>query len=207
MQKDFWDQRYGVKEYAYGEAPNVFFQEQLAKLSPGRILLPAEGEGRNAVFAARQGWTVVAFDQSNAGREKALKLAEKYGVTIEYLVGEFQTLTFDQEYFDAIGLVYAHFSAAAKSEYHSTLNNCLRPGGIVIFEAFSKSHLAYNRQNPAAGGPRDIDMLYSVEELRSYFPNYEMLHLQEEVVHLQEGLYHNGESAVVRMVAKKQNAV
>jgi ubiquinone/menaquinone biosynthesis C-methylase UbiE len=203
MQKDFWDERYGARAYAYGELPNAFFREQLLKLSPGRILLPAEGEGRNAVFAARHGWEVVAFDQSNAGRDKALRLAEKYGVTIEYLVGEFQTLSFEKESFDALGLIYAHFSAEAKSEYHRVLNDYLRPGGTVVFEAFSKSHIAYNTQNPAAGGPKNVDMLFSEEELRADFPDYEMLHLQEEVVHLKEGLFHNGQSAVVRMVAKK----
>lgn len=204
MQKDFWDQRYGEKAYAYGELPNAFFREQLLKLAPGRILLPAEGEGRNAVFAARHGWEVVAFDQSNAGRDKALRLAEKYGVTIEYLVGEFQTLSFGTAHFDAIGLIYAHFSAEAKSEYHRMLHAYLRPGGTVIFEAFSKAHLAYNTQHPAAGGPRNVDMLFSVEELRADFPDYEMQQLQEEIIELKEGLYHNGQSAVVRMVARKQ---
>lgn len=203
MQKDFWDERYGARAYAYGELPNVFFREQLLKLSPGRILLPAEGEGRNAIFAARHGWEVVAFDQSNAGRDKALRLAEKYGVAIEYLVGEFQTLSFAKQHFDALGLIYAHFSAEAKSEYHRMLNTYLRPGGTVVFEAFSKSHLTYNTQNPAAGGPKNVDMLFSEEELRADFPHYEMLHLQEEIIQLKEGLFHNGQSAVVRMVAKK----
>lgn len=203
MQKDFWDERYGARAYAYGELPNAFFREQLLKLTPGRILLPAEGEGRNAIFAARHGWEVVAFDQSHAGRDKALRLAEKYGVTIEYLVGEFQTLAFEKENFDALGLIYAHFSAEAKSEYHRMLNGYLRPGGTVIFEAFSKAHLAYNTQNPAAGGPKNVDMLFSEEELRVDFSNYEMLQLQEEIIQLKEGLFHNGQSAVVRMVAKK----
>ena len=204
MQKDFWDQRYGERAYAYGETPNVFFWEQLLKLSPGRMMLPAEGEGRNAIFAARHGWEVVAFDQSIAGRDKALRLAEKYGVSIEYLVGEFQTLSFAKEHFDVIGLIYAHFSAGAKSGYHSMLNAYLRPGGTVVFEAFSKAHLAYNTQHPAAGGPKDVAMLFSEEELRKDFPHYEMLQLQEELIHLKEGLYHNGQSAVVRMVARKQ---
>ncbi|WP_020535566.1 class I SAM-dependent methyltransferase [Lewinella cohaerens] len=206
MQKNFWDQRYGEKAYAYGEKPNAFFKEQLLKLSPGRILLPAEGEGRNAIFAARHGWEVVAFDQSYAGREKALRLADKFGVTIEYLVGEFQTLSFARESFDAIGLIYAHFSAEAKSEYHGVLSSYLQPGGLIILEAFSKSHLQYSSQNPAAGGPRNIDMLYSEEELRADFANYEMLQLKEEVIKLEEGLYHNGESAVMRMLAKKKHA-
>ncbi|HRP00579.1 MAG TPA: hypothetical protein PLN54_14190, partial [Flavobacteriales bacterium] len=67
--KEFWDERYGAEEYAYGTAPNAWFAEQLKGLMPGSLLLPAEGEGRNAVPAARLGWKVTAFDLS----ERSLK--------------------------------------------------------------------------------------------------------------------------------------
>ena len=75
--KEFWEIRYAEKQYAYGENPNVYFKEQLDKLKPGKILLPAEGEGRNAVYAAKQGWEVMAFDLSSEGKNKAEKLAAK----------------------------------------------------------------------------------------------------------------------------------
>lgn len=73
----FWNERYSQAEYVYGETPNVFFAAQLDKLSAGTIILPCEGEGRNAVYAASQGWEVKAFDASEAGQKKALLLAEK----------------------------------------------------------------------------------------------------------------------------------
>jgi len=76
---DFWNARYAAAEYAYGTEPNAFFKAQLDQLTPGRLLLPAEGEGRNAVYAAKKGWEVVAFDQSDAGQKKALKLAKETG--------------------------------------------------------------------------------------------------------------------------------
>ena len=75
--KQFWDERYAEPHFVYGEAPNVFFENSLKDLSAGKILLPCEGEGRQAVHAAAQGWEVLAFDQSSAGRDKALQLAEK----------------------------------------------------------------------------------------------------------------------------------
>jgi len=81
-----WDQRYSSEEYAYGKKANAFFSSQLANMSPGHILLPAEGEGRNAVHAATQGWAVEAFDQSFAGQKKALSLASGFGVEIRYQV-------------------------------------------------------------------------------------------------------------------------
>ena len=47
-----WNDRYSANEFAYGEQPNNYLKEQLEKLPVGTILFPAEGEGRNAVFAA-----------------------------------------------------------------------------------------------------------------------------------------------------------
>ena len=73
---DFWNERYAQKEFVYGTQPNTFFKEQLDKLDTGNILLPAEGEGRNAVFAASQGWDVLAFDISESGKKKAIQLAK-----------------------------------------------------------------------------------------------------------------------------------
>ncbi len=84
--RDFWNVRYSEEIYAYGTAPNVFFSSELKKLPPGKALFPAEGEGRNAVYAATCGWNVIAFDQSEAGKEKALQLAAKKGVEIDYAV-------------------------------------------------------------------------------------------------------------------------
>lgn len=75
MAKAFWDQRYAEDGFVYGPHPNLFFCKELGKLKPGRLLLPGEGEGRNAVYAARRGWEVVAFDQSSEGQRKALALA------------------------------------------------------------------------------------------------------------------------------------
>jgi hypothetical protein len=61
---NFWDERYADEEYVYGTTPNQYFKQELEKLTPGKILLPGEGEGRNAVFAATQGWKVTARSKS-----------------------------------------------------------------------------------------------------------------------------------------------
>lgn len=74
---DFWDERYSRDEFIYGEQPNEYLKQKLAQLAPGKALFAAEGEGRNAVFAAKSGWIVSAFDQSEAGKTKAKLLAEK----------------------------------------------------------------------------------------------------------------------------------
>ena len=121
-----WDDRYSTEEFAYGEEPNNYLKEQLAKLDVGSILFPAEGERRNAVFAATLGWSVSAFDISVEGKNKAIQLAEKNSVIIDYKVGKLETLDFENEQFDAIALIYAHFPSSIKSFYHQTFGRLLK---------------------------------------------------------------------------------
>lgn len=201
--KEMWDERYGQVEFAYGEEPNAFLKEQLNGIQLGKALFPAEGEGRNSVYTASLGWEIEAFDLSEEGKQKALKLATLKNVQINYQVGEFQQFNYEKESFDLIALIYAHFPASKKSEYHMELNQYLKKGGLIIFEAFSKNHLDYVSKNPRIGGPKDIDMLFSIEEIRSDFENFEILLLEEKEVELNEGLYHNGVGSVIRFVGRK----
>lgn len=198
-----WNERYSKDEFAYGEEPNNYLKEQLTKQDVGTILFPAEGEGRNAVYASKMGWKVSAFDISNEGKSKALKLAEKNNVTIDYKVGELETLGFENEQFDAIALIYAHFPADIKSKYHQTLDKYLKKDGIIIFEAFSKKHIDYVTANEKVGGPKDIDSLFSIDEIKADFPNYEIIELVEKEIELNEGVFHNGTGSVIRFVGRK----
>jgi hypothetical protein len=199
-----WNERYRNEAFAYGDEPNNYLKEQLEKLHVGKILFPAEGEGRNAVYAARLGWTVSAFDISAEGKKKALRLAEMNQVNIDYQVGELQTLNYTPGQFDAIALIYAHFPTEIKSLYHKTLDKYLRKGGYIIFEAFSKRHIDYISRNEKVGGPKDIGMLFSIEELKSDFANYEVLELTEKEIELNEGLFHNGLGSVIRFTGRKK---
>ncbi|WP_020529033.1 class I SAM-dependent methyltransferase [Flexithrix dorotheae] len=189
-----WNERYKEKDYAYGTAPNEFLKEQLSKLKTGTILFGADGEGRNSVFAAKLGWNVHAFDISIEGKNKALKLANENNVSIDYKVGLLPDLEYQDEYFDGIALIYAHFPPNIKSEYHKILDKKLKKGGIIIFEAFGTNHLEYRNENPGIGGPPDLDSLFSTDELMSDFKNYEIIELEEKEVELNEGLYHIGKA-------------
>lgn len=199
-----WNDRYSKEEFAYGEQPNNYLKEQLEKLNPGTILFPAEGEGRNAIFAAKLGWKVSAFDISIEGKKKALQLAKTNKVSIDYQVGEIQELNYAAEQFDVIALIYAHFPADIKSVYHKMLDKYLRNNGIIIFEAFSKKHIDYISKNEKIGGPKDIDMLFSIEEIKSDFANYEIIELLEKEIELSEGSFHNGKGSVIRFVGRKK---
>lgn len=201
--KDFWNSRYEQEEWAYGKLPNQYFRQQLDSLTEGSILLPADGEGRNSVYAASQGWQATAFDISDAGREKALALAAEQGVSLEYLVGNLADLEFPENSFDAIALIFAHFPAPLKAEFHQKLIKYLKPGGTLIFEAFSVDHLKYSAVNPEAGGPKNPEMLFSTDEVAKLFTGFETLELRQQETELDEGLYHRGHSSVIRYTGRK----
>jgi ubiquinone/menaquinone biosynthesis C-methylase UbiE len=202
--KKIWDERYSNEAFAFGENPNEFLKETLPQFIPEKALFAAEGEGRNAVFAAGLGWEVSAFDLSEFGKMKAEILATKNQVSIDFTVGDIQTLKYDANSFDALVMIYAHFPASIKSSCHHQLITYLKPGGLVIFEAFSKNHIQYNSINPKVGGPKDIDQLYSIEEIKKDFKDFEIIELIETETDLSEGLYHIGKGSVIRFVGRKQ---
>ena len=166
MKKEFWDDRYSEVEFAYGTEPNVFLKQELPNLPIGNILFVAEGEGRNATFAASLGWQVEAFDQSIEGQKKALKLAKQKQVKINYQVGELLDVNYNTNQFDMVALIFAHFSADKKIGYHKLIDKYVKPSGYILLEAFSKDHLKYNQQDSNVGGPSNLEMLFSKEDIK-----------------------------------------
>lgn len=206
--KEIWDERYSSKDYVYGIEPNEFFKNALDTYRPqGKILMPAEGEGRNAVYAAKKGLDVTAFDISNEGKNKALKLATKERVSLRYEVGDFFDLPFINEQFDAVSLIFAHFPPPLLSTYHSKISELIKPDGMIFLEGFSTSHLEYQQEYPHIGGPKNVEFLFSTESIREDFPNFEIIQLEEVEVELHEGKFHVGRGSVIRFVGKKIDTV
>ena len=204
--KDFWNERFSHEEYAYGTEPNVFFKQSLDKYKPkGKILMPAEGEGRNAVYAAKTGLEAYAFDISEEGKRKALELAKKENVTLNYEVGNFAELLLTQNNYDAIGLIFAHFPPEIKTPFYKKMMELLKPGGLVILEGFSKENLELKKANPQIGGPGQLELLFSLEEIKADFPSLEILQLEKCLVKLEEGKFHVGTASVIRFVGKKKS--
>jgi len=196
--KQFWEERYKSAEYIYGIRPNEFFKACLAQKKPGKVLLPAEGEGRNAVYAALNGWTVEAFDYSEEGRKKALKLAQKQKVTFSYSINEYDTFIPTHAPFDLIALIYTHSDPTTRRSFHRKLIDWLIPGGEIILEGFSKEQLGRG-----SGGPKNADMLWSLEELEEDFAALTITQASELEITLHEGAYHQGDASVVRFIARK----
>lgn len=200
-----WNERYSKNEYAYGVKPNEFLKDTLEKLElTGEMLFPAEGEGRNAVYAAKTGLNVSAFDISAEGRKKALNLAAKENVSVNYEVGSFFDLELVNHKFDAVALIYAHFPPPILSKYHHKIAELIKPKGFVILEGFSKGNLELKAKNPKVGGPGKIEMLFSVDSIRKDFPDFEIIQIEEVEIELNEGLYHNGRGKVIRFIGQKK---
>ena len=198
MTPNFWNERYSEASYVYGETPNVFFAEQLDKLPIGNLILPCEGEGRNAVYAATKGWQVQAFDSSDAGKAKALQLASKHQVAINYAIEDATQIDYAGNSVDAVAFVFAHFPPAIRKQIHHKAITWLKPGGKIIMEAFNPQQLQYS-----SGGPKNADMLYTVEMLEEDFREMQIDYLQTSELILNEGNYHQGYAALIQMVAAK----
>jgi 2-polyprenyl-3-methyl-5-hydroxy-6-metoxy-1,4-benzoquinol methylase len=198
MNAEYWNARYNEEGFAYGQTPNEFFKEQIDKLPVGKILFPCEGEGRNAAYAAALGWEVQAFDISEVGKQKAIDLAASFNAKINYEICNVANANFKDNTFDAVVLIYSHLPETLRMELHGKIKNWLKPDGVVILEAYNPLQLNNN-----SGGPRDIQMLYSIETLMSDFHGIHFEILEEKQVELNEGKYHIGIADVVRFVGRK----
>ena len=197
--KEFWNERYAQKEYVYGRDANEFLKQKLRSLKPGKLLLPCDGEGRNAVFAARSGWQVTAFDSSEEAKKKAMRLAEEHQVDIDYFIADVNDVELDQK-FDVIALIYAHFPPDVRRNFHKKLIKWLKPNALVLIEAFAKDQLG-----KPSGGPKNIDLLYAKEDLEEDLKDLRIIESNEISVTLAEGDYHSGQAEVVRSVAQFTN--
>ena len=202
--KDFWDERYRQSDFVYGDQPNVYFAQKLAGLKPGKAIFPAEGEGRNAVFAATQGFEVNAFDQSEEGKKKAERLADKNSVTISYNTVSADQINYENGSFDLLVMIFAHFPEKIRRDLHRQFSSLVKKGGKIILEGFSKEHSKFQDENPNAGGPKHWEMLYDLEELKTDFSDFDFQEAYISETILNEGAYHQGKASVVRLFGTKR---
>lgn len=197
MENLFWDKRYEENTTVYGEAPNVFFKSFIDTHKPGSLLLPAEGEGRNAIYAASKGWEVDAFDFSKVAKEKALKLAAEKKLSINYENNNIEDFIPTKQY-NAVGLIYVHLPESVRKIFHQKIYQSITTGGFLVFEAFAKEQLKYT-----SGGPKDITMLYDATSICSDFQFLNILSCGQKKVALNEGVFHSGNAEVLQLIGQK----
>jgi 2-polyprenyl-3-methyl-5-hydroxy-6-metoxy-1,4-benzoquinol methylase len=199
----FWDDRYGESGYAYGTTPNHFLTEQQHRLQPAmKTLVVGDGEGRNGVWLATQGLDVLSIDLSPVGLAKAQALATQHQVQIQTQCADLTTWDWVEDAYDLVVSIYLHFAPDVRQKIHRSMLKALKPGGLIILEAFNLDQLQYQIEYHS-GGPPVQEMLYQPEMLRADFAGGEILELTETVTELHEGQYHEGKASVIRLVLQK----
>jgi SAM-dependent methyltransferase len=202
-QAAFWNERFRGEEFAFGTAPNEFLVSQAHHLKPGlRALTPGDGEGRNGVWLAEQGLIVDTVDVSPLGVAKARRFAEERGVEINALLADLFTWAWPRDAYDIVAALYLHFFDSDRPRMHRAMLDALKPGGVLILEAFRPEQLELQKIH-RSGGPKTADMLYSKAKLAEDFTGLSILHLEEAAVELAEGHRHSGPAAVIRAVVRK----
>ena len=193
-----WNERYSVDEYIYGTEPNSFLAEHAEKLT-GPVLSLAEGEGRNAVFLASLGLQVHAVDGSEVGLAKAQALARSRGLEIQTEVVGLGAFEPKENFYGSVISISAHLPSTIRKKLYPLVERCLKPGGIMLFEAYSEDQLLRN-----TGGPKDPDMLMTLVKIENEFPNLETVLLRELEREVREGTYHTGVASVVQFIGLKK---
>lgn len=199
--REFWNQKFSGEAYKYGEQPNAFLAEQAPSyLGPGaKVLVPGDGEGRNGVWLAEQGFEVTSLDCSDVGLAKAQDLAKRRGVVVQTVLADLTEWEPPAASFDAVAVSYLHLTSAQRPTIMGALMRALRPGGVLILEAFHPTQLGLS-----SGGPKDVDMLYTLEGLREDAKacdrsGQELYGVVCETL-LNEGPFHQGLARVTRWV-------
>jgi len=194
-----WDERYSTEEYAYGKAPNHFLEESYNVIPKGKVLSLAEGEGRNAVFLAKQGYSVTAVDASQVGLGKAKKLAKENGVTIELVHADLIYFDIGENRWDGIVSIFCPLPSALRKELHNKVVAGLKASGVFLIEAYTPDQLKHG-----TGGGNSADRMTSKESLILELEGLKFIHLIELERNVVEGIYHTGLSAVVQAIALKE---
>ncbi len=195
-----WDERYSTDEYAYGVHPNDFLRSQFVALPKGRILSLAEGEGRNAVFLAQQGYTVTAVDSSLVGLEKAQRLAQDNRVSIKCVHADLMEYDFGDSSWDGIISIFCPLPSKLRADVHRKVESGLRLGGVYLSESYTPNQLKYR-----TGGGDCTDTMQTKDSLLRELPNLEFSHLVEIEREVVEGTYHTGQASVVQAIGHRKS--
>lgn len=196
-QQEFWNSKFSRDGYLYGLKPNSFIASKI-KLFPrdGKVLCLGEGEGRNAIFLAKRGMDVTAIDTSDIGISKLHFRALEDNLKIETICVDLNEWEVKEKY-DVIVASYLHMYKNEREDLFEKIEESLNPGGYFIGEFFSTKQLNYT-----SGGPKDEDLLYTVEDFKKHFALCDN-EIKEQVTILDEGKGHQGEACVIRVLIQK----
>jgi hypothetical protein len=193
-----WEERYGRAGYHFGTAPNDFLRDHVGSLPRGRVLCLAEGEGRNAVYLARQGFEVSSIDLTSAGVEKTRRLAREHGVNVDAVAGDLATADLGVQSWDGIVSIFAHLPPAIRRDLHRRVVAALSPGGVFLLEAYTPNQLGRG-----TGGPPTPELTMTRRGLMQELDGLEFIHALETDREVVEGEGHTGLGSVVQVIARR----
>jgi len=196
--REMWEARYAGETYHYGTEPNDFLAAEAHHIPPGRVLCLAEGEGRNATWLAVQGYEVSSVDLTESGTAKTLQLAADRGVHVEAVTADLAHHDLGVEQWDGIVSIFAHMPPAVRADLHRRVVTALRPGGLVLLEAYTPDQIGRG-----TGGPNIPEMTMTLDLLRAELAGLEEVHGLETVRTVVEGPGHTGDGAVVQFIGRK----
>lgn len=196
--KNPWDKRFDSNDFVYGKKPNVFLEVKASLLPHGNTLCLAEGEGRNAIFLAKQGYDVTAWDYSQIGLDKCLLLAQEEDVKVSTDLVDITKVEWEEKFWTNVVCIFGHFPSTSRKEILQGIRTCIKPGGMFLTEVYSTHQLKYD-----TGGPKDRDMLYQINEFLTTFSDWNIIHLFMGEVDRHEGQLHNGISHVIQFLGQK----
>ena len=196
----FWDQRYSAEGFHFGTEPNGFLKAQAGLFRPGqKVLMVADGEGRNGVFVASLGARVHSIDGSAVAVDKARAFAKSRGVALEAEFADLAEWAWPEAAYDVVVAIFIQFADPAfRHRIFEGMKRATRPGGLVVIEGYRPEQIGYG-----TGGPPQVENLYTLGLLEVAFSGYEVLHAREHDSVIQEGRGHGGMSALVDFVARK----
>jgi SAM-dependent methyltransferase len=194
-----WDETYSVEEYVFGTNPNNFLEANVSSIPKGKVLSLAEGEGRNAVFLAKQGYCVTAVDASIVGLNKARKLAEENGVVVEFIHANLADYDLGENKWDGIVSIFCPLPSSTRKQLHKKVEAGLKRNGVFLLEAYTPDQLKHG-----TGGGNSVDLMQSKESLSLELAGLKFRHLIELERDVLEGISHTGISAVVQAIASKE---
>ena len=198
--QELWNNKFSRDGFLYGTKPNIFIEQNSDILEKNStVLCLGEGEGRNALFLAKQGFDVEALDASDVGLKKLQKraLEENVAITIRHtLIENWQPI----RKYDTIVSTFMHLPRQMQKEMFIKALDALKENGYFIAEFFSIDQL-----NFLSGGPKDEDLLYQLDDLYKLFSSLPCtIHkLSQEIIELDEGKGHKGEASVIRIVLRR----
>jgi 2-polyprenyl-3-methyl-5-hydroxy-6-metoxy-1,4-benzoquinol methylase len=192
-----WNEWYGKPGYVYGTNPNDFLVSVASRIPQGRILCLGEGEGRNAVYLASLGYEVFAVDQSEVGLAKAEKLAAQQGVKIKSIVADLADFIIKPKSWQGVVSIFCHLPTALWEQVHRDAVAGLTPGGMWVLEAYTPRQLEFG-----TGGPSNLDMLVSLETVKSKLEGLDWKIAQELDREVIEGAHRSGMGAVVQILGE-----